>query len=131
MAIIYVGLDVHKETIAVALAEAGKRSEVLEHGKIANTLSASAAKLARGGHELRFCYEAGHALRHSAAPDRSKARMRRRRPVADRTLRQTRDPRMGRLIQSPDGGSNQSETYLPPRRKPRYYDQIEILGLTQ
>jgi len=40
MAIIYVGLDVHKETIAVALAEAGKRSEVLEHGKIANTLSA-------------------------------------------------------------------------------------------
>ena len=33
MPIIYVGLDVHKETIAVALAEAGKRSEVREHGK--------------------------------------------------------------------------------------------------
>ena len=29
--ITYIGLDVHKETIAVALAEAGKRSEVREY----------------------------------------------------------------------------------------------------
>ena len=35
--IIYVGLDVHKDTIAVALAEAGKRGELREGGKIANT----------------------------------------------------------------------------------------------
>ena len=62
MPIIYVGLDVHKETIALALAEAGKRSEVREHGKIANTpaaVTALAAKLARGGPELRVCYGAG------------------------------------------------------------------------
>jgi transposase len=60
--ITYVGLDVHKDTIAVALAEAGKRSEVREYGKIANSPAAVQAlvgKLGGGGRELRFCYEAG------------------------------------------------------------------------
>jgi transposase len=60
--ITYVGLDVHKDTIAVALAETGKRGEVREHGKIANTpaaLNTLSGELARAGAELRFCYEAG------------------------------------------------------------------------
>jgi transposase len=60
--IIYVGLDVHKDTIAVALAEAGKRGEVREHGKIVNTpaaLKTLSSRLARNGARLRFCYEAG------------------------------------------------------------------------
>jgi transposase len=60
--ITYIGLDVHKDTIAVALAEAGRRSEVREYGKIANAptaVKALATKLSRGGNELRFCYEAG------------------------------------------------------------------------
>src|ERR1700686_2468783 len=59
--IIYVGLDVHKDTIVVALAEAGLRGEVRQHGTIPNTPSALRAvtvKLA-GNRALRFCYEAG------------------------------------------------------------------------
>jgi transposase len=57
----YVGLDVHKETIAVSLAEAGG-GEVRYFGEIANTPEA-VAKLARqlnkGATRLSFCYEAG------------------------------------------------------------------------
>ncbi len=52
----------HNDTIAVALAEAGKRGEVREHGKVVNTptaLKTLAVKLARNGASLRFCYEAG------------------------------------------------------------------------
>ena len=58
----YIGLDVHKDTIAVALAEAGVRGDVREYGKIANTpaaVQALATKLSRVGNALRFCYEAG------------------------------------------------------------------------
>ena len=60
--ITYIGLDVHKDTIAVALAAPGRRGEVREYGKIANTPAAVRAlliKLARRGSMLRFCYEAG------------------------------------------------------------------------
>jgi transposase len=39
--IIYIGLDVHKDTVAVAVAEGGKRGEVREHGKVANTARVS------------------------------------------------------------------------------------------
>ena len=60
--ITYVGLDVHTDTIAVALAEAGVRGDVRAYGKVANTpaaMKALAAKLSRVGSVLRFCYEAG------------------------------------------------------------------------
>jgi hypothetical protein len=38
--ITYVGLDVHKESIVVAVGEGGLRGEVREYGPIANTAAA-------------------------------------------------------------------------------------------
>ena len=60
--ITYVGLDVHKDTIVVAAAGGGLRSEVREYGRIANTSAAPdrlLRKLGGAGVTLRFCYEAG------------------------------------------------------------------------
>ena len=60
--ITYVGLDVHKPDIVVAVAEGGLRGEVREYGRIVNTpaaLERLARKLGHDGVKLRFCYEAG------------------------------------------------------------------------
>jgi transposase len=60
--ITYIGLDVHKDGIVVAVAEGGLRGEVRDYGRIANTpaaLDRLARKLSREGVKLRFCYEAG------------------------------------------------------------------------
>lgn len=57
----YVGLDVHKETIAVSVAEAWG-GEVRYLGEIANTPEAIeklVKQLRKGGAILSFCYEAG------------------------------------------------------------------------
>ena len=57
----YVGLDVHKETIAVSVAEADG-GEVRYIGEIANTPEAIeklVKQLRKGGATLSFCYEAG------------------------------------------------------------------------
>lgn len=60
---VYVGLDVHKETIVVALARCGRESAEL-WGEIVNTPKAVAKLVVRlsrefGGEVLSFCYEAG------------------------------------------------------------------------
>jgi transposase len=60
--ITYVGLDVHKESIVVAVAEGGLRGAVREYGRIANTTTALdrlARKLGDEGVKLRLCDEAG------------------------------------------------------------------------
>jgi transposase len=57
----YVGLDVHKETIAASVAEANG-GEVRYVGEIANTeeaLDKLVKQLRKGGANLSFCYEAG------------------------------------------------------------------------
>ena len=59
----YIGLDVHKETIAVSLAEAGRQAPVYR-GEIANRpnkISKLVEKLSNefDGQVLLFCYEAG------------------------------------------------------------------------
>jgi len=63
--ITYVGLDVHKDGIVVAIADGGLRGEVRDYGRIAHTAAALdrlAGKLGGGGVMLRFCrfcYEDG------------------------------------------------------------------------
>jgi transposase len=59
---LYIGLDVHKGTISVSTAEEGRDGPVGFIGTIPNTplgLKKLTERLARGGHRLEFCYEAG------------------------------------------------------------------------
>src|SRR5262245_46542638 len=60
--ITYVGLDVHKATVCVALAEAGRGGEIRQVGVFENRpeiVTKLAARLSKGGCRLSFCYEAG------------------------------------------------------------------------
>src|SRR5271166_4246106 len=59
---VFIGLDTHKKTIAVALAEDGRHGEVRYYGQIANEPSAVLKlvnKIASKYVKLHFCYEAG------------------------------------------------------------------------
>ena len=54
----FVGLDVHKATVCVAVAESGRGGEVRQVGVFENrpeVLSKMAARLAKAGRRLSFC----------------------------------------------------------------------------
>jgi len=60
--ILYAGLDVHKNSIEVALAEGGREGEVRRYGRIGgdlDSLDKVVRKLVSTGKEMRFVYEAG------------------------------------------------------------------------
>ena len=58
----YIGLDVHKETIAIAIAETGRTGDIRFHGEIANTPDAVGRMLKKLGG------------RYGLAPKRARAR---------------------------------------------------------
>jgi hypothetical protein len=62
---LYIGLDVHREAVAIAVAEQGRKGEVRDYGQISNDLHALEKFITRLGQThgkrvtLRACYEAG------------------------------------------------------------------------
>ena len=59
---LFVGLDVHKKTISVAMVEGAAGAAVRFYGTIANTLETVRSlcrKLSKDGQQRHFCYEDG------------------------------------------------------------------------
>ena len=60
--ILFIGMDVHKESIEIAIADDGANGEVRRFGRIGGTIVAlkkTVRKLVSENKTLHFCYEAG------------------------------------------------------------------------
>jgi transposase len=60
--ILFIGMDVHKESIEIAIADDGPAGEVRRYGRIGGSMDAlkkTLRKLESTGKSLHFCYEAG------------------------------------------------------------------------
>lgn len=58
----YVGMDVHKDSISIAIADEGRTGEIRSYGTIVNTLNSLdkfVRKQVSKGYKLHFAYEAG------------------------------------------------------------------------
>lgn len=82
--ILYIGLDVHKDSIAIAVAESGRNGELRSWGNISNSVPAMEKAIARMRKqyglevELHFCYSrAGRDRLHSCSPEGGGSRQRR------------------------------------------------------
>ena len=60
--ILFIGMDVHKESIEIAIADDGPQGEVRRYGRMGGSIDAlkeTLRKLESTGKSLHFCYEAG------------------------------------------------------------------------
>ena len=85
--VVYVGLDVHKETIAVAVVEDGTRAEVRDQGEIANTPAALTKLLGKLGVSTAVRFQANEAEKNRP-PSRASIPTPARSPQPDPTSRQ-------------------------------------------
>jgi hypothetical protein len=106
MGTLYIGLDVHKASIAVSLAEDGRDGAVRFLGEIPNTptdVSKLAKRLGKDGERLEFCYEAG-CLRLGNLSPAGRARARLHGGGADADPEQTGRPSEDKPARRPETG---------------------------